>query len=704
MLRLITGFNGINEEYSYDNYNRVNSYKKTIAGVNYISSQTYDACNNVATYTYPSGLLIKRYYDANGYLTFIKNSNDTKTIFETKTINAYNEYSSYVLGNGKTTTLTFDAYGKPINYLTPNIQNLSYTYNDQTGNITRRTDAIKSRYEDFGFDGLDRLISMQVNGQTLKQINYADNGNITQKTDAGTYTYDPDKIHAVSHIKATIQSPTQYENSDISINPQYIEYTPFNQPSAIYEQSYIVQYTYSANYQRAISVFSNGDPVSDRLYFQDYEVNRDIIGGQTQLKNQIHYIQAGGKIVCMIVRENGVDKFNYTYTDNLGSILTVTNESAVIIAEQNFDAWGRYRDPNTWQYISGETAFANNPQWLYRGYTGHEHLAVFDLINMNGRIYDPIIGRFLSPDNYIEDPYSAQGYNRYSYGLNNPLKYSDPSGQVLPVVAIAAIVGAAIGGIANFAVKFAQGKINGFWDGFKAFGVGAIAGAVGGASGAYIAGALASVSAAIGTFGIGFISSAIASIPTNLIQSIANHYGFGDQLMGLGDYVKSAFIAGVTGGALNVLGSKIAQFIKGKSAPAVSETTPNVSSKNVNTMNNKATPIIHDGESIIKKLDITEFIAKEATNPHIFTAEHAIDNSIKMEKIVSNILDWDKGGLLSRGSNSIITKFNGQIYRINVFIDKAGTVLPGGINMYNITNNFNTYINTIKNPLYLLFK
>ena len=59
-----------------------------------------------------------------------------------------------------------------------------------------------------------------------------------------------------------------------------------------------------------------------------------------------------------------------------------------------FDAWGRYRDPNTWQYISGETAFANNPQWLYRGYTGHEHLAVFDLINMNGRIYDPIIGRF----------------------------------------------------------------------------------------------------------------------------------------------------------------------------------------------------------------------------------------------------------------------------------------------------------------------
>ena len=93
------------------------------------------------------------------------------------------------------------------------------------------------------------------------------------------------KIHAISHIKATIQSPTQYENSDISINPQYIEYTPFNQPSAIYEQSYIVQYTYSANYQKSNQcIFQRRSCFRCRLYFQDYEVNRDIIGGQTQLK------------------------------------------------------------------------------------------------------------------------------------------------------------------------------------------------------------------------------------------------------------------------------------------------------------------------------------------------------------------------------------------------------------------------------------
>ena len=47
---------------------------------------------------------------------------------------------------------------------------------------------------------------------------------------------------------------------------------------------------------------------------------------------------------------------------------------------------------------------------------------------MNGRVYDPNIGRFLSADPHIQAPYNTQSYNRYSYVLNNPLKYTDPSG------------------------------------------------------------------------------------------------------------------------------------------------------------------------------------------------------------------------------------------------------------------------------------
>ena len=90
------------------------------------------------------------------------------------------------------------------------------------------------------------------------------------------------------------------------------------------------------------------------------------------------------------------------------------------ITEFSFDAWGRRRDKDDWSYIlSGEPVlFAD------RGFTGHEWLPWFYLYNMNGRLYDPAVGRFLSVDPYIQNPLSTQEYHRYSYCLDNPLKYT----------------------------------------------------------------------------------------------------------------------------------------------------------------------------------------------------------------------------------------------------------------------------------------
>ncbi|VVH58451.1 Rhs-family protein, partial [uncultured Gammaproteobacteria bacterium] len=68
------------------------------------------------------------------------------------------------------------------------------------------------------------------------------------------------------------------------------------------------------------------------------------------------------------------------------------------------------------------------PALTNRGFTGHEHIDEMGFIHMNGRVYDPQIGRFLSADPHIQDPYNTQSYNRYSYVMNNPLKYTDPSG------------------------------------------------------------------------------------------------------------------------------------------------------------------------------------------------------------------------------------------------------------------------------------
>jgi len=107
----------------------------------------------------------------------------------------------------------------------------------------------------------------------------------------------------------------------------------------------------------------------------------------------------------------------YLHTDNLGSIQAITNESKTLISKYYYTPWGGR------VLLSGVNI-------TDRGYTFHEHLTEFGLINMNGRVYDPVLARFLSPDPYIQTPDYTQNFNRYSYCLNNPFKYTDPSGEL----------------------------------------------------------------------------------------------------------------------------------------------------------------------------------------------------------------------------------------------------------------------------------
>jgi len=581
-IKKVWGYNFIDDEYTYDSYGRTINYKNYIYGVPYTYTYTYDACSNMASYTYPSGLTLNRTYDANGNLLSIKNANNTITIFNAGTRNAYGGLKTYGLGNNTNNTITYDVYGKPTNILAVapqnvTIQNLSYSYDNTTGNILSRTDYVKNKTESFSYDIADRLTSMQVNGLNLKSIDYAANGNITQKTDAGHYTYDPEKINAVVKVSTTISSATVSEPCSINQQPQYIDYTPFNQPAIISEGGNELDFIYGPDNQRSITeYYDQGVFSSDRLYFDNYEVNRNYSTGTAVVQNQIHYITVDDRIVAMVVKENGTDKYYYTYTDNLGSILTVTNSTGAVVAEQNFDAWGRYRDPNTWEYITGSQALANNPNWLYRGYTGHEMLMQFDLINMNGRLYDPVLGRMLSPDNYIEDPYSIQGYNRYSYVVNNPMKYNDPSGQIAPLVFVAAAI---IGGGINVAVHWKSIYSNGHFNAgnfFSALGVGAAAGIMGvvtgGAGSAMVAGL---GSGGMAAFSAGALGGAIGGVFSTTVSSVGNNALLGDPLASFQDYAISAATGGVLGGTLSLVSFKLSMFkaAKANAAQSVKEAT-----------------------------------------------------------------------------------------------------------------------------------
>ncbi|MDZ7743804.1 MAG: RHS repeat-associated core domain-containing protein [Bacteroidota bacterium] len=114
---------------------------------------------------------------------------------------------------------------------------------------------------------------------------------------------------------------------------------------------------------------------------------------------------------------------NYILKDHLGSYNVIADENGNKLEEMSFDAWGQRRNPDDWSNSNVPTNFL-----LRRGFTSHEHLDKFAFINMNGRVYDPVVGYFSSPDPLIRIPENTLGFNPYTYGKHNPLSYIDPSG------------------------------------------------------------------------------------------------------------------------------------------------------------------------------------------------------------------------------------------------------------------------------------
>ncbi|MGH8321147.1 MAG: RHS repeat-associated core domain-containing protein [Gammaproteobacteria bacterium] len=95
-----------------------------------------------------------------------------------------------------------------------------------------------------------------------------------------------------------------------------------------------------------------------------------------------------------------------------------------------YDAWGKQRPTtgaNAYTDPAPGTYFTPTPVGQHEGYAGHEDMDP-GLVDMEGRVYDPEVGMFLSPDPNVQYPDSSQGYSRYTYVNDNPLSLSDPSG------------------------------------------------------------------------------------------------------------------------------------------------------------------------------------------------------------------------------------------------------------------------------------
>ncbi len=188
-------------------------------------------------------------------------------------------------------------------------------------------------------------------------------------------------------------------------------------------------------------------------------------------------------------------KDSFIHQDNLGNVIAITDKDGKIINRRSYTPFGEIRyllykeAVQKGQNLS--TIDALKFSTTNRAFTGHESIEGTDLIHMNGRVYDPTIGRFLSADPFIQASYDTQSYNRYSYVKNNPLNYTDPSGYnwfkkqwnkwIKPVlaIAVAAVITFYTAGAGGAALGAAWGS---FFSGVGgAMAAGALAGAAGGA-------------------------------------------------------------------------------------------------------------------------------------------------------------------------------------------------------------------------------
>lgn len=458
-------------DFKYDNFSRLIEKRETVGAKIFKNQFSYNNLNQLTKRIYASGYEVNYDYNPLGFTEKLRNSTNN-VIWQVNDYNAMGQITDFALGNGLSTNRIYNDF----NYLTNEsngIYNSSYDFNQNSLNMVQRqfNDAASNvtKMEQFIYDELDRLTKSReflVNGSNIVATNNINNigydalGNINRKDDAGSpYVYgQPSKPYQLTAI--------QNASSNLSFNTLNVTYTDFNKINQISEMGSNKEFlfTYNGAEERVKMEYKVGGVLNYTRYYSDeYDLEETATD-----KREWTYINAPTGLAAIYYKKNGTGQLLYVTSDHLGSPIALTNSAGQLVEAYSFDAWGRRRDPNNWSnfYVAAS-------QYMIRGYTMHEHLDEVGLINMNGRVYDPVVGRFIQPDNYIQAPDVLQNYNRYSYVLNNPLKYTDPSGYW---AIIDDVIAGAIGGVCNLAYNAWQGNINSLSDVGVAFGSGAAAG------------------------------------------------------------------------------------------------------------------------------------------------------------------------------------------------------------------------------------
>jgi len=493
----------------YDEFGRTSSISSNQDGLTLSDETSYDQYGRVFQQFDTSGDFrgVRYHYNPRGYPEKLQEAREgAQGVFYQQVLgqdqrgnvsaailgNGVEVYASYNAGSGRLQTL--EAYDKN----SIEIQNVSYSF-DVLGNLQYRHDTSKTQNlkESFVYDSLNRLeqVLLSTNGataQTTLGIQYDKSGNITHKSDVGNYLYGQNGAgaHAVTTAGSTSYSYDANGNHVSASDGRNISYTVFDQASRIQKGGETTEFFYGIGNQRIKRVDNNAVDTSKTTWYFG-SVERIQYAGE----NAFFRRTIGGIAIVDYFPSTDAKSISYLVKDHLGSIHTVTDQAGLVAnsVAMHFGAFGE-RQNTSWNDALSLAGSQLQNMITTRGFTGHEQVDGLGIVHMNGRIYDPKLGRFLQADPFVQAPKNSQSLNRYSYVFNNPLSYTDPSGYFSLGrfvkkwwrVAVAAVVtyitwGAASGWAATYAWGSTMGTTA-----TLTFAGGAVAGAISGVVGGAI--------------------------------------------------------------------------------------------------------------------------------------------------------------------------------------------------------------------------
>jgi RHS repeat-associated protein len=416
--------------YSYTAKGQLERLMLTTNADSFAATWTYDEFGRSKTLTYPQPIgdqpfTLTRDYDAHGYVVGVRDA--ATTYWELTAVDDAGRYKTEQLGNGLKTTRSYDQAKQTLKSISTmlggsTIQQLAYDY-DGLLNLKKRTDTLQAqnKTERFRYDKLNRLTcayfatNENPGAACAQSFAYAANGNLLNKSDVGTLLYNDAKHpHAVTNNQGDKYDYDVVGNQITRPGGVSITYTPFDLPSRITQGADVTTFGYDGDEQR----IRKTTPNSETLYFE--ELFEQVSAGNT--KAYRYYVHSPERVIAVVTHGGDDPGTKWLSVDNLGSVESVTDENGKVVEKRSYDAFGAKRNP-VWGMAGGPSTAKTT-----KGFTGHEEDEEFGLINARGRLYDPRIARFTTPDPIIASIYDGQSLNSFSYVWNNPLSFIDPSG------------------------------------------------------------------------------------------------------------------------------------------------------------------------------------------------------------------------------------------------------------------------------------